>query len=76
MSIEDFFEQEKGITIDAARNSNARYTAIDMAKFAKKYHEEMSFNNIFQIKNAFEFGYKQCEKGNNLEMAFIEFDRL
>lgn len=39
MNIENYFEQEKGITVDAARNAGARYTAIDICKFAKKYHE-------------------------------------
>lgn len=39
MNIENYFEQEKGITVDAARNAGARYTAIDICRFAKKYHE-------------------------------------
>jgi hypothetical protein len=25
---------------------------------------------------ALEFGYKQCEKGNNLEMAFINYNKI
>lgn len=39
MNIENYFEQEKGITVDAARAAGAKYTAIDMCKFAKNYHE-------------------------------------
>ena len=39
MNIENYFEQEKGITVDSARNAGARYTAIDICRFAKKYHE-------------------------------------
>jgi len=39
MNIENYFEQEKGITVDAARNVGAKYTAIDLCRFAKKYHE-------------------------------------
>ena len=39
MNIENYFEQEKGITVDSARNAGARYTAIDICRFAKLYHE-------------------------------------
>ena len=39
MNIETYFEEQKGITVDAARNAGARYTAIDICRFAKKYHE-------------------------------------
>ena len=39
MNIEDYFEEVKGITVDAARNCRAKYTAIDICKFAKNYHE-------------------------------------
>ena len=76
MDIEQFFEQEKGITIDAARNSNARYTAIDMARFAEKY---MKSNKPSQpkldalLELAVEFGYKEGERGNNLQKALCEF---
>ena len=39
MDIERFFEEQKGITIDAARMYGGRYTAIDMCKFAKQYFD-------------------------------------
>jgi len=39
MNIETYFEEQKGITVDAARNARAKYTAIDMCRFAKNYHE-------------------------------------
>ena len=39
MNIETYFEEQKGITVDAARNAGARYTAIDLCRFAKNYHE-------------------------------------
>lgn len=39
MRIEVFFEKEKGITVDMARKYGARYTAIDMCRFAQKYHK-------------------------------------
>jgi DNA-directed RNA polymerase alpha subunit len=49
MNVEKFFEQQKGITVDAARNANVRYTAIDMCKFAQLYHnnEMNKQNNLF-----------------------------
>ena len=37
--VEKYFEEKKGITVDSARNAGARYTAIDICRFAKKYHE-------------------------------------
>ena len=39
-NIEDFFQEEKGITVDGARNSGVRYTAIDICRFAMKYHDK------------------------------------
>lgn len=33
----------------------------------------MNINNLLM---AFEFGYKQCEKGNNLEKAKTEFLKI
>lgn len=44
MNVENYFEQEKGITVDAARNNGERYTAIDVCRFAKNYHERESKN--------------------------------
>lgn len=35
--LEKFFEEKKGITIDAAFKHGARYTAVDMARFAKEF---------------------------------------
>lgn len=29
-----------------------------------------------QIPLAVEFGYKECEKGNNIQMAFINYNKL
>lgn len=37
-SVESFFEQEKLITVDAARNARMSFSAIDICKFAKKYN--------------------------------------
>jgi len=42
LTVEKFFEDQKGITVDAARISGARYTAIDICKFAKSFHEAQS----------------------------------
>ncbi len=57
MNIERYFEQKKGITIDAARIAGAKYTAIDICKFAKKYHEseekELLYTFIAEIKKEF-----------------------
>lgn len=39
MDVEKFFEEQKGITVDAAMNAFAKYTAIDLCRFAQKYHE-------------------------------------
>ncbi len=39
MEIEKFFEEQKGITVNAARIACAKYTAIDLCRFAKKYLE-------------------------------------
>ncbi len=33
-------------------------------------------NQESTILLAIEFGYKQCEKGNNLEMAFLNYKNL
>lgn len=38
MSVEDFFEFEKGITVDAAFKCRAKYTSVDMCRFADVYH--------------------------------------
>lgn len=48
MNIEKYFEEKKGITVDAARNGRARYTAIDICLFAKKYHE----SEVDELKKA------------------------
>ncbi len=53
MTIEEFFEQQKGIPVDAARNANARYTAIDICRFAKKYHESERESMIDEIINMY-----------------------
>jgi hypothetical protein len=50
MEIEKFFEEEKGITVDAALNIYEGYTAIDMCKFAKKYHDSAIENSNKNIK--------------------------
>ncbi len=52
MNIEDYFEEVKGITVDAARNCGARYTAIDICRFAKKYHErQVEILNLQRVSN-------------------------
>jgi len=50
MNIEEYFEQEKGITVDAARNAGARYTAIDICKFAKNYNKSEAKSIIEYIE--------------------------
>ncbi len=40
MNINDYFKQQKGITVDAAFSCGAKYTAIDMCNFAKRYLED------------------------------------
>ena len=52
MNIETYFEEQKGITVDAARNAGARYTAIDICRFAKNYHEsEVKNLEIQRVSN-------------------------
>lgn len=51
MNIEEYFEQEKGITVDAARNAGARYTAIDICKFAKNYNKSEAKSIIEYIES-------------------------
>lgn len=41
MSIEKFFEEQKGISVDAAFKMGAKYTAVDICRFARDYHESM-----------------------------------
>jgi hypothetical protein len=38
--------------------------------------QDMEGEKIAAMRIALEFGYKQCEKGNNLDMAFINFNKL
>lgn len=37
--VSKFFEESKGITIDSAHRSGAKYSAVTMARFAEKYHQ-------------------------------------
>lgn len=53
MNVEEFFEKQKGISVDAARNAGARYTAIDICRFAKKYHENEKDAIIDEIINMY-----------------------
>ena len=46
MDIKDYFEQRKGLTVDSAFRNGARYTAIDICKFAKDYHEQAMKNVV------------------------------
>lgn len=80
MNIETFFKKEKGIKVDAAFKFGAKYTAVDMCKFAEKYLTENS-NNFSKeqvdemLLLCVEFGYKACEKGDSLGKALREFKK-
>lgn len=71
MNIENYFEQEKGITVDAARNAGAKYTAIDICRFAKKYHESevknLSSNTMLSDSKTI-LHRCSCEEGNPVEV--------
>lgn len=38
--------------------------------------KQMEFNIPFIESDAIEFGYKQCEKGNNIQMAFVNYNKI
>ena len=42
--IERFFKEIFGVTVDEARNSRMKFTAIDICRFANKYHESKAEN--------------------------------
>jgi len=54
----------------------------EMVKAAKDKNEVLQADNERLLNShksamltAMEFGYKECEKGNNLDMAFINFNK-
>jgi hypothetical protein len=53
--VEKFFEEKKGITVDSARNCGAKYTAIDICRFAKEYASQFTkcYPNSDPIDRAF-----------------------
>lgn len=66
MKVEKFFEQKKGITVYFATKFSARYTAIDICKFAKDYHEIEQSGELlnfakFVINEVNIFGNEQTE---------------
>ena len=63
MNIETYFEEQKGITVDAARNAGARYTAINICRFAKNYHES-------EVKN---LDIQRVSQQRELLMAFMKW---
>lgn len=46
MEVKSFFLQEKGITVDAAFLVGGKYTAVDVCRFAEKYHEQAESKSI------------------------------
>jgi hypothetical protein len=42
MDAAEFFKQKKGISMESAFSLHAKYTSVDVCRFAEKYHKEAS----------------------------------
>lgn len=66
--VENFFEKEKGLTVDSAKIEGARYTAIDMCNFAQKYKSveaDVEPNRIDYILEETEDAYMRGDYTDN-----------
>lgn len=85
MVFTNFHEEDKGRSrklICRCENQEDAKLIAAAPRLAKE-NEDLKAENkrlIENMQNAIlvgvEFGYKQCEKGNNLEMAFINYDNI
>lgn len=71
MNVEDYFKEQKGITIEAAFSSGTRYTSMDVYWFTKSYHlteesqkQEDIRNKLTPIKNLIAMIENGLAKGN------------
>ena|SRR3990167_2404411 len=53
----------------------ANAALIASAPQLKAENENLKAQKDIAMRIALEFGYKECEKGNNLEMAFINYEK-
>jgi hypothetical protein len=57
-------------------NAELIVQAVNSYQSLKDENERLKRDKALAMRLAMEFGYKQCEKGNNIEMAFINLDKL
>ena len=87
MNIEDFFQESKGLSVQDATNASARYTAIDICRFAKAYHKSESdttlslpdirnklspISNLIALLESSEFMYHNETEVHNIIVQEIE----
>lgn len=69
--MDNLFEQATNISKAHAYDIVAKQRD-ELVKEVEQLKRNMNNNCLL----ALEFGYKQCEKGNNIEMAFINYNKI